>query len=92
MDTGLGYSRESKVKKKKWRSIPKQLNVKEWNWKKMFKKRLKKDQSQPVRTFETRDHGHEVWTGRVKAKPKKSPKQKKKRCWVMELKKYIFFK
>jgi len=43
MDTGLGYSRESKVKKKTWRSIPKQLNVKEWNWKKIFKKRLKEE-------------------------------------------------
>jgi hypothetical protein len=45
--------------------------------KKTFKKRLKKHQSQPMRTFETCDHGHEVWTGRIKAKPKKSSKQKK---------------
>jgi len=35
-----------------------------------FKEGAKKDQSQLILTFETRDHGHKVKTNRIEANPK----------------------
>jgi hypothetical protein len=51
-------------------------------------KGAKKDQSQLILTFETRDHGHKVKTNRIEANPKNNYAKfsKKKKSSAMKLK------